>query len=327
MKLPILSAWLLFASLTFGVFSLSAQEKSNDPLPPHFPLLWKVADKEGNSKGYLFGTIHLADPRVANFPKSVSEAVESCDVVVTELKMDQKTMAEAGLRSFVQASEKDLHERLPAETVKHLDDELKLISPMLGVKTPPFNRMKIWTAMATLPMLEAVMEYPGMPSVDEKIVAIGRNADLTEDALETVDEQLGVFEGIADERMIEMLDITLEGMRKARTKGGVSPTEELILAYRRGDIDEIEAAADWDSEFFGRPEPEVSKEVMTALLETRNKRMGERVLDRYKESPEKKFFVAVGTLHLPGETGLVDHLTKAGYVVERVPAPVAAEVK
>jgi len=300
---------------------LIAQEEVEDTLPPHFPMLWEVKSGNGESKGYLFGTMHLADPRVANFPQTVTDAVKSCDVVVTEIKLDAENTNKAALLGLLPAGEKrNLVDLIPAETAKNLDIELKLISPMLGVKSPPFSRMKVWTVMVTVPILDSMMEHPGMPSVDEKVVKIAEEAKIEQDALETLDEQMSALTSYKDEEMIELLDLSLEGMRVARENELGSYSEAMILSYRSGDLDELVESAVWNEELYGRPEPEVLKSFMHALVEERNLRMAKRLIDRYKASPEKKYFVAVGALHMPGETGLIKQLEMAGFTVERVPA-------
>lgn len=305
---------------------LISQEKVEDPLPPHFPMLWEVKSGNGESKGFLFGTIHLADPRVVNFPHTVTDAIKSCDVVVTEIKMDAQSMNKAALLGLLPANEKrNLVDLIPKQSAKHLDAELKLISPMFGVKSPPFSRMKVWTVMVTLPHLEIMMEYSGMPSVDEKVVKIAEDAGIEQDALETMDEQMAALTSYKDEEMIELLDLTMEGMRVAREKELGSVSEMMILSYRRGDLDQLVESTVWSEELYGRPEPEVLKNFMHALIDERNLRMTERMMARYKASPGKKFFVAVGALHMPGKTGLIEQLKLAGFSVERVPAPKAVE--
>jgi len=156
--------------------------------------------------------------------------------------------------------------------------------------------------------------------VDEKVVKIAEEAKIEQDALETLDEQMSALTSYKDEEMIELLDLSLEGMRVARENELGSYSEAMILSYRSGDLDELVESAVWNEELYGRPEPEVLKSFMHALVEERNLRMAKRLIDRYKASPEKKYFVAVGALHMPGETGLIKQLEMAGFTVERVPA-------
>ncbi|MFZ5557758.1 MAG: TraB/GumN family protein [Pseudomonadota bacterium] len=50
-------------------------------------LLWQVT-AQGKVRGYVFGTIHLGDPRVAEIRPGVADALIASDAVVTELAMD-----------------------------------------------------------------------------------------------------------------------------------------------------------------------------------------------------------------------------------------------
>ena len=51
----------------------------------------------------------------------------------------------------------------------------------------------------------------------------------------------------------------------------------------------------------------------------RNNHMTERILALRREQPSTVFFVAVGTAHYAGPTGIVAQLQKAGLKVSRVP--------
>jgi len=313
--LILLTAWLVCG----GMVACAGE----DPLPPQQPLLWKVTAKDGALKGYVFGTIHLGDPRVAKIQPVVREAVMSSGVLVTEIHLDAEATAKAAAATMLPADEKrNLADFLPAETARKLDAELKRVLPMFSVHGPPFNRMRVWGVMVTVPLLEAMLENPGSPGVDERLVEIARQHEIELDALETVDEQLGALSNYELEDMVQMLDLTLDGMARARELGRGDQTEKLILAYRKGDLAELEESAAWDEELYGMPEPEIAKRVMKGLLDERNVRMVERTLERYRERPDTVFFVAVGALHLPGETGLIHGLGRAGYAVERVGAKV-----
>ena len=46
-------------------------------------LLWKVS-KAGNSSSYIFGTIHVSDPRITNIPEVVKSALNNSDTFVME---------------------------------------------------------------------------------------------------------------------------------------------------------------------------------------------------------------------------------------------------
>ena len=46
-------------------------------------LLWKVS-KAGSSSSYIFGTIHVSDPRITNIPEVVKSALSNSDTFVME---------------------------------------------------------------------------------------------------------------------------------------------------------------------------------------------------------------------------------------------------
>ena len=48
-------------------------QREADAVPNRKGLLWKI-DKDGVEPSYLFGTIHLSDPRVLTLPKAADEA-------------------------------------------------------------------------------------------------------------------------------------------------------------------------------------------------------------------------------------------------------------
>lgn len=46
-------------------------------------LLWKVS-KAGSSSSYIFGTIHVSDPRITNLPEAVKSALNNSGTFVME---------------------------------------------------------------------------------------------------------------------------------------------------------------------------------------------------------------------------------------------------
>src|SRR5262245_57108313 len=59
-------------------------------------MLWKI-EKSGRPVSYLFGTVHIPDPRLLDFSPAVLGAFKSAEQVATEIAMDmsnlQKLMA------------------------------------------------------------------------------------------------------------------------------------------------------------------------------------------------------------------------------------------
>src|SRR3990167_2035542 len=91
------------------------------------PLLWRV---EGKGPVYLFGTIHIPDPRATTPHPSVEQAFAGSEIVLTELKMDMETMTAAS-KAMLLPEKQTLSALLGAGQRQQLETELKAIKPQL----------------------------------------------------------------------------------------------------------------------------------------------------------------------------------------------------
>jgi uncharacterized protein YbaP (TraB family) len=111
-----------------------------------------------------------------------------------------------------------------------------------------------------------------------------------------------------------MLELTLEEIERVKP-GGRTQTQELIDAYLTGDMAVVstvmEDAMSGDRALMAR--------FQEIAIVRRNNLMTERILALRREQPSTVLFVAVGTAHYAGPTGIVAQLQKAGLKVTRVP--------
>jgi uncharacterized protein YbaP (TraB family) len=123
-----------------------------------------------------------------------------------------------------------------------------------------------------------------------------------------------VFESFTLHEQTRMLELTLDEMEKHKA-GEPSPSQALVEAYLSGDMGEvaqkIEEAMEGDRGLMGR--------FRTIAIDQRNTRMADRIVALRRKQPDTVFFVAVGTAHFAGPTGIVAQLQKAGLKVTRVP--------
>jgi uncharacterized protein YbaP (TraB family) len=124
--------------------------------------------------------------------------------------------------------------------------------------------------------------------------------------LETMEEQIGVFNGMSLEDQVTMLRDAVKDAHL--TRGAL---DALTHAYLQRDLNALVRL----SEQFKGSNPRAHDELMKRLLTERNHTMARRMPERLKEG---NAFIAVGALHLPGEDGLLQLLSKAGYRVTRV---------
>jgi uncharacterized protein len=294
----------------------SAAESGSAPGEANGPFLWRV---DGRTPVYLFGTIHVPDDRVLALPPSVLKAFNESTAVYTEIPMDSATqmgvMGKVMLPEGTQLSEvigERLYTRMTAAAEKTLGAEHAGLGAMLG---PLFQRMKPWAAMSQLSLLEFLPELmAGKQPLDAMLYARAQSDGKKVGALETPDEQIAVFESFSLKEQTRMLELTLEEIERVKP-GGRTQTQELIDAYLSGDMAVIsnvmEEAMSGDQALMAR--------FQDIAITRRNNHMTERILGLRRAQPSTVMFVAVGTAHYAGPTGIVAQLQKAGLKVTRVP--------
>ena len=262
-------------------------------------LLWRI-EKNGLPASHVFGTIHLADPRVTALPAPVRERFNEARAFGMEVPLEATDLATLATR-MIYADGRDLPSTLGAALYGRLLPELA----KAGV-TPDLARLfKPWAAMMLL-------EMPRQESAEVLDLYLQRTAvaqGKTLFYLESVDEQIDALDGMGEGEQVALLRHTLESQpERARS------IDRMREAYLRRDL-----AAMWrlgEEDIAGRPDLKPLQAVFVQrLLLDRNRRMAERLQARLGGGAS---FVAVGALHLYGAQGVLALLQAAGYRVTRV---------
>jgi uncharacterized protein YbaP (TraB family) len=285
---------------------------------PLKPLLWVV---EGTPTIYLFGTIHVGDEKAIGLAPIVREARKASDVVLGELTMDPALQAKVmGLMFLPQG--KTLKGILPEAIYARLTAWLGT----KGFQPQAFERMKVWGVAVTIAFLaQGIEKAAASKSIDQVFQDEAREEGKEASGLETIEEQMNVFDELTEEQQVAFLDAALEQVEEddAEGKGSI---EHLTALYRAGDVDALfqELGKHYD------PTDPVAKALMERLVDDRNVRMVDRLLERARAEPELTYFVAVGALHFPGPKGILALLAEKGHTVRRLAAtdalPAAAAV-
>jgi uncharacterized protein len=282
------------------------------------PFLWKI---EGNGPPtYLYGTIHVPDPRVLELPSAVTKAFGASQAVFTEIRMDPAT--QMGVQAKVMLPDdqhlKDVVGPLLFDRLsKAVDRSLPKDAPpaMGAMLSSMLDRLKPWAAMSYVELLEFLPDMmAGHQALDAMLYDQAQKDGKEVGALETVDEQLAVFEGFSNEEQARMLKLTLDSMDEAAAKHK-SPTEDLIKGYLSGDLAKLSLMMTESM----RVDPVLFGKFSARAVDERNKLMVDRLLVKRAERPDKTCFFAVGALHYAGDTGIIGLLRKKGLTVTRVP--------
>lgn len=258
-------------------------------------LIYEVS-RDGAPTSYLVGTMHTEDERVLALMSGITSLIEKVDVVALELIPDGLLMAAAGLTLFL-PPDQSLHEIVGAERFKQLVE----LAQAAGLTAEYLDRLKPWAAAMTLwvPPSETGLV------LDMKIYLEALRLEREAFGIETIFEQMALFGTMTRDMELTLLDDLIQNADLMPKQ-----LEDMVAAYLDGDLARLDSLAHTQA---GEMPPEIAKWFMRDLLGDRNVHMLER-LQRMLE--ERSVLIAVGALHLSGETGLVAGLQRLGYRVE-----------
>ncbi|MEJ2328257.1 MAG: TraB/GumN family protein [Gammaproteobacteria bacterium] len=259
---------------------------------------------------WLFGTIHLPDPRVTRLHPDAVRAFEQADAVYTEVPMDSKSTMQMGLESL-RSDGRTLYDVLPRATWQRLDERLKRIHSQLGAKL--LLPMKTWAVYGGMLLLESQMQYPDLRPLDWQLYRKAVEAGKQVGGLEKVEEQIRVFEDFNETDQQEMLLALLDEMDRFDLRQE-SITEFMIQWYLSGDYMRFEELLETMPM---ASDPGLRKALEKQLVYERNARFAKRIAEKIRENPEKSFFFAIGMGHLGGERSIQALLEQAGIGIRK----------
>lgn len=266
------------------------------------PMLWRIEhpDPQSNIRSsYIFGTIHMDNEEVMAIPDSVLQRLYAADTLMLELELNPNNSINV-LRKMLFTDGKNLEQVLGTSEFNEVSDALAESGSQLPVEI--LSVLKPWAAM----MLLIRPENKSGTFLDKKLADIARNSNIRIEGLETIDEQLSVFDDLMLEDQVKMLRSTLSTLEDKD-----QAYEDLLDAYLSGDLQKIVQVTQ-------QQEPEdkaLAQLIKTRLIDNRNQKMFDRIQYRIGQG---NAFIAVGALHLPGDLGLLNKLKQASYRLSRV---------
>lgn len=254
------------------------------------------ATRSGFAPIFIVGTMHSDDPRVMAVLPRVVGLMDLVDTVALELVQDPAGMARAAAATLLPAGGSLFELTDPA-----LRDAVEHVAGLRAVPLSFVARLKPWAAALVLGMPELSSGQFLDTAIQREAGDRGRRLV----GLETAAEQLAVFDAMEGPLQLALLEAAVKNPDELTTQ-----LEELTLAYLSGDLDLLERSAVGR---FGEMDPAVETWFRDRLIDGRNRRMAQRVLEL---AGQGALLVAVGALHLPGESGLLAALARSGYRVE-----------
>ncbi len=294
----ILTLWLAIGA-TAAALECQPLKLASEAQPPARygrGLMYKVF-KPGAKPSYVFGTIHISDPRVLELPDAVRQAFEQSQQLVLEVLFDEQAIA-----AFTQLLVNEQY-----DLSKHVGSDLFTRTAGLlakhGYSEEVSKHMPPWAAYLTLNMPPPT---PGGVPLDLSLMREGQGRAMQMHGLESIQEQSSTLTELPENDQIALLKDSVCHYDTIQRE--LAALTELYLARNLGGL----LASSQKYELF-RSKP--YKRLLASLLWRRNTRMAERLEPILNNGAA---FVAVGALHLAGDQGILGLLERAGYEVSMV---------
>lgn len=295
-------------TLSLPASAMEAAKAEAAKIPNGEHRLWKI-EKDGVAPSFLFGTMHMTDPRVIDLTPEARKAYEGASTVIIETTdvLDEKKSATMLLSRpdlMMFTDQMTLTSLIPADQLKTVEDGLN----KRGLPLVTVNKMKPWMILGVLalPACELKRKQGGAPFLDIKLAKDAESAGKEIAGLESMIEQLDAMAKVP-------MDFHIQGLIETVALGDkVDDVMETMLSlYTKGQIALIMPV-------LKQLQPEGSMadggyaDFEAIMIDTRNALMAERAREQLAMGNR---FIAVGALHLPGEKGLVELLRKDGYTL------------
>lgn len=289
-------------ALTASALALSLGALASPALADHHegettgPALWSLSDEDTTI--YLFGTIHVLPEGETWYDDRIAKAFESSDELVFEVSLDDMEGSAEAMAGLAMLPEGQTLRDLMTEENRA---EYEAALDGLGVPAAALDPVEPWAATLNLSMLP-LMQAGWQPNSGVEMVLRQRGEDKQRGALETVEEQVALFDTLPMDAQLELLDATVENIDQM-----VSSLDLMKVEWLEGDaaaLGELMNAEMDDPALYER------------LLVNRNRNWASWIENRL-DTPGT-VFIAVGAGHLAGEGSVQSLLKERGLTVERI---------
>lgn len=288
-----LSAGLLMSLV--AITAVAQQNKDNNTL------LWKISGNGIDKASYLFGTIHMLCKEDAFLSNNLVSAIEKSDRVYLELDMDNLFEMFGAMTKMKMSNDTTLADLLTAEEYKRVKEHFESKKTML-----PFSMLETYKPLlASSLLMEGGIGCDEQVAMEQLIMEEAKKKGKRIEGLETMAYQMSVFDSIPYKMQAQELLKSISIGDK--DTDGDKEFSEMMNAYKDQDLEKL-------GDMITKSDAGMMQ-YQDVLLNNRNRNWVEKLKILLKE---KSLVIAVGAGHLPGETGVINLLRKAGYKVTPV---------
>ncbi len=283
-------SWFFAAFLLIFTFNSLSEE-----LFAQKGLLWQV-EKNGVKPSYLFGTMHSENPQVTRLLSVVKPYFTKIDTVFLETELNITAILKSSIALFL----------TPGQTLDQLLDKTKytqLIQILYehGIPEDFAKTLKPWAIMI---MLSSPQQKTG-DMLDLLLYQEAQAQHKKVFGLETIEEQLAIFEDISFPDQLILLQETINQLDQLP-----QIFQQMLELYTQRNLTGL---LDFSKKYMMN---DTNKTLMDTfikrILNDRNIKMVDRMQTALQTGNS---FIAVGALHLPGKNGILKLLEQQGYIL------------
>jgi uncharacterized protein YbaP (TraB family) len=281
----------LLSLLILITISVKAQNTSENAL------LWEISGNGLTHSSYIFGTIHLIPENDFFFTDIMKENLLKCNTLALEIDMDMSLSEKIELSKKMLLPEgKEISEFMTEEQYKKF---ISFLTDTLKIGKLKLNMMTKYKPIFSSALI--ISELIGKSKTyEEEFMTLAKKNKIHVIGLETADYQINVLDKISIEDQVKML------FENDLNQNGLDEYYKLVESYKNQNLNDL-------YELFKNEETIVDFE--EDLLVKRNKNWISVIENQIKN---QSVFIAVGAGHLPGNKGVLNLLTKQGYIIKPI---------
>jgi hypothetical protein len=263
--------------------------------------LWKV--QLHNSVTYIGGTCHILRKSDYPLPEEFVKAYEDSDIIVFETQLEELNSPknqEMIIKKGLYNDELSLDKVLSSRTY----DFLKKYCEASGIPVLSLNKLKPSMVVLTLLGLELQKLGVNQTGVDHYFHHMATTEGKKIEGLESVTKQIEFVVSMGKGNEDDFIEHSIKDLKKTR-----QILNELIPAWRQGDEDKL-------YQLYIAPMKTDYPNLYSTLIAERNREWLPKI-KRYLQTSQNEF-ILVGVGHLVGTDGIIDHLKRSGYIINKL---------
>lgn len=246
---------------------------------------------------HVFGTYHSDSPKLLQKVDALAPYIAASKRFMMEIIQSPENQLKAQRALTLPASSPNLEQLLGKEL---FDRVASTFEPVLPFPREVMQRFQPWA-------LALLAQYPPAEAdgviLDTRLQQIAAIKAVPLQALEELEEQFAVFREMEPAMQRDFLISTLDEFDEVEAL-----LAQLESHYLNQDLWAIAALSRDSFDAMAENYPEMAAYLERELIDVRNARMGERILLKQAHP----LFIAVGALHLPGQSGILSQLEAQG---------------